>query len=64
MSGIEGKVVAIAGGSGGIGEATAILLADRGATVVLGARGEDRLQPRLHGALFNAEVVGDLRRPP
>ena len=43
MSGIEGKVVAITGASSGIGEATALLLAERGAKVVLGARGQDRL---------------------
>jgi len=44
MSGIEGKVIAITGASSGIGEATALLLAERGAKVVLGARGSDRLQ--------------------
>ena len=44
MSGIEGKVVAITGASSGIGEATALLLAERGAKVVLGARGSDRLK--------------------
>jgi NADP-dependent 3-hydroxy acid dehydrogenase YdfG len=44
MSGIEDKVVAITGASSGIGEATALLLAERGAKVVLGARGSDRLQ--------------------
>ncbi len=43
MVGIAGKVVAITGASSGIGEATALLLAARGATVVLGARGSDRL---------------------
>src|SRR5580692_1538162 len=42
-SGIEDKVVAITGASSGIGEATALLLAERGAKVVLGARGSDRL---------------------
>jgi NADP-dependent 3-hydroxy acid dehydrogenase YdfG len=41
--GIEGMVVAITGASSGIGEATALLLAERGAKVVLGARGSDRL---------------------
>ncbi|WP_399894536.1 SDR family oxidoreductase [Streptomyces sp. BBFR51] len=44
MSGIEGKVVAITGASGGIGEASALLLAERGAKVVLGARRPDRLE--------------------
>uniref|UniRef100_UPI00055453A7 SDR family oxidoreductase n=1 Tax=Dyadobacter crusticola TaxID=292407 RepID=UPI00055453A7 len=38
MNGIENKVVAITGASSGIGEATAELLAARGAKVVLGAR--------------------------
>jgi NAD(P)-dependent dehydrogenase (short-subunit alcohol dehydrogenase family) len=41
--GIAGKVVAITGASSGIGRATAILLAEAGATVVLGARREDIL---------------------
>lgn len=41
--GIEGKVVAITGASSGIGRATAKLLAERGAFVVLGARGEEAL---------------------
>jgi NADP-dependent 3-hydroxy acid dehydrogenase YdfG len=42
--GIEGKVVAITGASSGIGEATALLLAERGAKVVLGARRPERLE--------------------
>jgi NADP-dependent 3-hydroxy acid dehydrogenase YdfG len=41
---IEGKVVVITGASSGIGEATALLLAEHGAKVVLGARGLDRLE--------------------
>ena len=37
------KVVAVTGASSGIGEATARLLSERGAAVVLGARRTDRL---------------------
>ncbi|NOU81739.1 SDR family NAD(P)-dependent oxidoreductase [Paenibacillus sp. LMG 31459] len=40
---IENKVVVITGASSGIGEAAALLLAERGAKVVLGARGAERL---------------------
>ena len=43
-SNIEGKVVVITGASSGLGEATARLLSEEGATVVLGARRLDRIQ--------------------
>jgi NADP-dependent 3-hydroxy acid dehydrogenase YdfG len=41
---IEDKVVIITGASSGIGKATAVMLAERGAKVVLGARGLNRLE--------------------
>jgi NADP-dependent 3-hydroxy acid dehydrogenase YdfG len=44
MAGIDGKVIAITGASSGIGRAAALLLAGRGATVVLGARRIDELE--------------------
>jgi NADP-dependent 3-hydroxy acid dehydrogenase YdfG len=44
MTGIQDKVIVITGASSGMGEATALLLAERGAKVVLGARRADRLQ--------------------
>jgi len=44
MSGIKDKVVIITGASSGIGEATAVMLAECGAKVVLGARGVNRLE--------------------
>ena len=60
MSGINAKVVAITGASSGIGEATALELAARGATVVLGARRIDRLNElaeRIHQSGGRAEVL-------
>lgn len=41
---VNGAVIAITGASGGMGEASARYLAERGAKVVLGARNEDRLR--------------------
>lgn len=48
---IEGKVIVITGASSGIGEASARLLASRGAKVVLGARRTERLE----------KIAGDIR---
>jgi NADP-dependent 3-hydroxy acid dehydrogenase YdfG len=44
VAGIKDKIVVITGASSGIGEATALLLVERGAKVVLGARGSGRLK--------------------
>ncbi len=44
MPGVERKVVAITGASSGIGQTAALLLAERGAKVVMGARRTDRLK--------------------
>ena len=41
---LEGKVAAITGATSGIGEATALAMAERGAAVALTGRREDRLQ--------------------
>lgn len=52
IAGIAGKVVAVTGAGSGIGAATALLLAERGARLVLGARRSERL----------AEVVERIER--
>jgi NADP-dependent 3-hydroxy acid dehydrogenase YdfG len=66
MTGIQGKVVAITGASSGIGAAAALLLASRGARVVLGARRLDRLEAlarRITDAGGSAALAGvDVRR--
>ncbi|WP_394119938.1 SDR family oxidoreductase [Planococcus donghaensis] len=53
---IEGKVIVIMGASSGIGEATARILADKGAKLVLAARREDRLK-EIKESLPEAHIV-------
>ncbi|MDH5832853.1 SDR family oxidoreductase [Luteimonas kalidii] len=53
MKDLQDKVVLITGASSGIGETTARVLAERGATVVLGARRADRLQALAAGINAN-----------
>lgn len=54
MKNIEDKVVIITGASSGIGEATAKVLAENGARVVLSARRADRLEKLAEGIGENA----------
>ncbi|WP_201005563.1 SDR family oxidoreductase [Paenibacillus glycanilyticus] len=61
MENIKGKVVIITGASSGIGEATARLLADYGAKVVLAARREDRLQSVVNGIKQNGGEAVSVR---
>ncbi|MFE9217630.1 SDR family oxidoreductase [Streptomyces lavendulae] len=66
MSGIKGKVIALTGASSGIGEATAVHLAERGAHLVLGARRKDRLDAVVEAITARGGsavgVVVDVRR--
>ncbi|MFG2957918.1 SDR family oxidoreductase [Streptomyces sp. NPDC048291] len=72
MLSLQDKVVAITGASGGIGEATARLLAGRGAAVVLSARRGERIDAiareireeggRAAACVVDVTEAGDLRR--
>lgn len=60
VSGIQDKVILITGASSGIGDATARMLAGKGARVVLGARRTDRLE-KLVKEIRDAGRVGHFR---
>ncbi|WP_047152821.1 SDR family oxidoreductase [Aneurinibacillus tyrosinisolvens] len=60
MSNIAGKVVVITGASSGIGEATARLLAQSGAHVILGARRTEKLEA-LTSAIRSEDGLADYR---
>ncbi len=67
MNNIENKVIVITGASSGLGEATARLLAKKGAKVVLGARRTEKLQAIVHDIRAEggqAEFIGmDITKP-
>jgi NADP-dependent 3-hydroxy acid dehydrogenase YdfG len=62
MSEIKDKVIAITGASRGIGEATAMLLAERGASVVLMALPSDHL-PAVAARIADAGRWRERTRP-
>jgi NADP-dependent 3-hydroxy acid dehydrogenase YdfG len=67
MSALKGQVAVVTGASSGIGAATARLLAQRGASIMLGARRESKLadvRKAIRGAGGTAEfVVTDMQQP-
>jgi NADP-dependent 3-hydroxy acid dehydrogenase YdfG len=63
MEDLTGKVVAITGASAGIGAATARALAAEGASVVLGARRQERLEELAEDLGDAAVVEMDVRDP-
>lgn len=60
---VKDKVVLITGASGGIGQATARLLTERGARIILAARREVRLRQSESELPGSLAVVADVSRP-
>ena len=60
---IKGKIAVVTGASGGIGLATAKLLAKEGAKVALVARNEKRLATVVKGIPGSMFVVADMTKP-
>lgn len=67
MAGVEGKVVVITGAGSGIGRAAALLLAERGAKVMVGARRSEKLEALVQeieaaGGVASFKVTDTARR--
>lgn len=60
---VSGKIAIVTGASGGIGEATAKLLASRGAKVVLAARSKNKLGALSAELPDSLAVVADMTKP-
>jgi len=63
MSTVKGRTVVVTGASSGIGAATALLLADQGANVVVTARRRDRLEAMSQGRPNIVSLTGDVLDP-
>ena len=60
---IQGRIAIVTGASGGIGLAVAKALSQKGATVVLAARSEDKLKKLMREIPNSHTIVTDMRKP-
>jgi NADP-dependent 3-hydroxy acid dehydrogenase YdfG len=60
---IKNKIAIVTGASGGIGLAVAKALSEKGATVVLAARSEDKLKKLMYEIPHSHTIVTDMRKP-
>jgi len=60
---IKNKIAIITGASGGIGLAVAKALAEKGATVVMAARSEDKLKKLMREIPNSHTIKTDMRKP-